>query len=73
MSALFGVISVFLYLCVFPSQRKDKFFTFFNPAVVLMVILITIGLSNLWLIDEQMFMLSFIFGGQEISKPINKE
>ena len=71
-SALFGVIVVLLYLHVFPSQRKDKFLTFFIPGIVLTIGLLQTGLADLWLIDELMFMLSFMFSGQELSKNTEK-
>jgi Na+/melibiose symporter-like transporter len=72
LSSVIGSTLVFLYLYIFPSQRKDKFLTFFIPGVVLMVLIITTGLSSLWLIDELILMLCFIFGGQELSTPESK-
>ena len=72
LSSIVGVALVFLYLYLFPSQRKDKFLTFFIPGVVLMVLIITTGLSSFWLIDELILMLCFIFGGQELSKSESK-
>lgn len=65
-SALLGVALVFLYLYIFPSQRNHKFITLLIPGTVLMVILLTTGLSDLWLIDELMVMLIFIFAGLEV-------
>lgn len=71
-SAFCGIVLVFLYLSLFPSQRKNSFLTFFLPSIALIVLLLLTGLANLWLLDELTFMLAFIFGGQEISKPIEK-
>ncbi|WP_371185453.1 hypothetical protein [Thalassotalea maritima] len=71
-SGLLGLALVFLYLYALPSQRKDRFLTFFIPGMMLLVVLIKSGLSNLWLIDELMCLISFICGGQEISKPAEK-
>ncbi|GGO71551.1 hypothetical protein GCM10010982_27600 [Bowmanella pacifica] len=68
-SALAGVITVFLYLYAFPSQRKDTFLTFFIPGMVLMASIIVSGLADLWFVDELIFALAFILGGKEISKP----
>lgn len=67
-SSLLGVTLVLLYLFVFPNQRKNKFFTFFIPGMIFMVVLIVTGLAELWLIDELILALAFIFGGQELSK-----
>ncbi|GHF02355.1 hypothetical protein [Thalassotalea profundi] len=72
LSSVIGAALVFLYLYLFPSQRKDKFLTFFIPGIVLMVVIITTGLSSFWLIDELILMLCFVFGGQEISKAESK-
>jgi len=72
LSSVIGATLVYLYLYLFPSQRKDKFLTFFIPGVVLMVLIITTGLSGFWLIDELILMLCFIFGGQELSKTESK-
>jgi hypothetical protein len=72
LSSGIGAILVFLYLYFFPSQRKDKFITFFIPGVVLMLAIITTGLSSFWLIDELILMLSFIFGGQQLSESVEK-
>ena len=72
LSAFCGVALAFLYLSLFPSQRKDSFLTFLIPGFALIVILLLTGLANLWLIDELAFALAFILGGQEISKPIEK-
>lgn len=72
LSAFCGVVLAFLYLSLFPSQRKNSFLTFFIPGIALIIVLFLTGFANLWLIDELMFMLAFIFGGQEISKPIKK-
>lgn len=72
LSAFCGVILAFLYLFLFPSQRKDSFLTFLIPGFALIVVLLLTGLANLWLIDELAFMLAFILGGQEVSKPIEK-
>lgn len=72
LSSVIGATLAFLYLYLFPSQRKYKFLTFFIPGVVLEVLIITTGLSNFWLIDELILMLCFIIGGQELSKPESK-
>jgi hypothetical protein len=72
LSSGIGATLVFLYLYFFPSQRKDKFITFFIPGVVLMLAIITTGLSSFWLIDELILMLSFIFGGQQLSESVEK-
>jgi len=70
LSSAIGAILVFLYLYFFPSQRKDKFLTFFIPGVVLMVALIKTDLSSFWFIDELTLMMSFMFSGQQLSEPI---
>ena len=72
LSASCGVVLAFLYLSLFPSQRRNSFLTFFIPGIALIIVLLLTGLANLWLLDELTFMLAFIFGGQEISKPIEK-
>ena len=72
LSAFCGVVFAFLYLSLFPGQRKNSFLTFFIPGAALLTVLLLTGLADLWLIEEFMFMLAFIFGGQEISKPIEK-
>ena len=71
-SGSLGLALVFLYLYSFPSQKKGKFLTFFIPGIIFLVVLIKSGLSNFWIIDESMFLMSFIFGGQEVSKPVEK-
>jgi hypothetical protein len=68
LSSSIGATLVFLYLYLFPSQRKDKFITFFIPGVILMIVIITTGLSRFWLVEELILMLSFIFGGQQLSE-----
>lgn len=68
-SAFIGLALVFLYLLVFPSQRKNKFLTFFIPGIAILFVLIFSSLANLWLIDELSLTLAFMFGGQELSKP----
>ncbi|MBT3136926.1 hypothetical protein KL866_17840 [Alteromonas sp. ALT199] len=72
LSSVIGAVLAFLYIYLFPSQRKDKFLTFFIPGVILTVLIITTGLSSFWLIDELILMLCFIFGGQELSKAESK-
>jgi hypothetical protein len=72
LSSAIGAALVFIYLYFFPSQRKDKFITFFIPGVILMVAMITTGLANFWIVDELILMLSFIFGGQQLSNSVEK-
>jgi len=67
-SSFLGVALVLLYLFIFPSQRKNTFLTFFLPSMAFMVILIVFGVADFWLIDELILALSFIFGGQELSR-----
>ena len=66
-SSFLGVALVLLYLYLFPSQRKNSFLTFFILGMVSMIALIVSGIADLWLIDELIFSLAFIFGGQELS------
>lgn len=66
-SAFTGVALVFLYLYLFPSQRKNSLLTFFIPGMVFMVTLILSGIADFWLVEELIFSLGFIFGGQELS------
>jgi len=66
-SSFIGVILVLLYLYLFPSQRVNSFLTFFFPGMVFMVTLIVTGSADFWLINELIFALAFMFGGQELS------
>lgn len=68
-SSFCGAILVFLYLYLFPSQRKDNFLTFLIPGIALLTLLLSTGVADLWLIDDLMLFLVFVFGGQEVSKP----
>lgn len=68
LSALLGLALVLIYLQFFPSQRKDNFITFFIPGFILLSLLVLTDFTGEGLIDELMFVLSFIFGGQELSK-----
>lgn len=68
LSSAIGITLVSLYLYYFPSQKKVKFFSFFIPGMILMLLLIPTGLSQIWLIDELILLLCFIFGGQELIK-----
>jgi len=72
LSAISGVALVFLYLYLFPSQRKNSFLTFFIPGIVFTLTLILTGLADFWLIEELIFALGFIFGGQELSNTEEK-
>ena len=71
-SAFLGLASVFLYLCAFPSQRKEKFLKFLIPGIILFAVSLITGLTNLWLINNTTFLVCFIIGGQELSKPDEK-
>jgi hypothetical protein len=66
-SSFLGVTFVLLYLYLFPSQRKNSFLTFFFLGMFSMITLILTGIANIWLVDEFIFSLAFIFGGQEVS------
>ncbi len=70
MSGAIGLFLVFMYLQFFPNQRKDNSLALFSLGVVLILVTIVTGLADVWIIDELMLALSFIFGGQEISKNI---
>ena len=71
-SSFLGVALVLLYLFIFPSQRKNTFFTFFIPSMVFMVVLIVTGVADFWLIDELILALAFILAGQEFSNTEDK-
>ena len=68
-SSFLGVALVFIYLYLFPSQRKNSLLTFFIPGMVLVLTLIFTGVASLWFIDELILSLAFIFGGQCFSEP----
>ena len=66
-SSILGVTLLLLYVYLFPGQIKSSFLTLFIPGILLMIALILTGISDLWIIDEIIFSLAFIFGGDELS------
>jgi|GEM_PF-7058304 hypothetical protein len=66
-SSFLGVLSVLLYLYIFSSQRKNRNLIFYI-SMGLMILLTWTGIADLWLVEEWIFALAFLFGGQELLK-----
>ena len=65
-SATVGTVLAFLYLTVFPSQRNSRFFTFVISGAVMLVAVNLSGAVDLWLVNDLMLYIGFIFGGHEL-------
>ncbi len=66
-SSFLGVMSVLLYLYIFSSQRKNRNLIFY-VSMGLMILLAWTGIAALWIVEEWIFALAFLFGGQELLK-----
>lgn len=66
-SSFLGVMSVLLYLYIFSSQRKNRNLIFY-VSMGLMILLAWTGIADLWIVEEWIFALAFLFGGQELLK-----
>ena len=66
-SSFLGVMSVLLYLYIFSSQRKNRNLIFY-VSMGLMILLAWTGIADLWIVEEWIFVLAFLFGGQELLK-----
>ena len=66
-SSFLGVMSVLLYLYIFTSQRKNRNLIFY-VSMGLMILLAWTGIADLWIVEEWIFVLAFLFGGQELLK-----
>ena len=66
-SSFLGVMSVLLYLYIFTSQRKNRNLIFY-VSMGLMILLAWTGIADQWIVEEWIFALAFLFGGQELLK-----